>query len=245
MKTTDAFRCLLVLGLALLASGCDPDPAVPEPKPAPAPKADKAPPPAKKVELARNLFFETQGDKRRVIVSGSICLTKGPLELLMTRKNTKEHEAVITADVDAYKLHSALLATGAKQGQPVQYQPKYVLPTGQEIKITVVWEEKGQRKEIDGREWVRDANSKKTLATNWVFAGSRLIPNPLDPNKLIYLANDGDLVCVANFESALLDIPVKSSKDNTELSWEANTEKIPPVGTAVAVIFEPIPAKKK
>src|SRR6185369_10093359 len=189
----------------------------------PAPKADKAPP-AKKVELARNLFLEVQGDKRRVIVSGSICLTKGALELLMTRKNTKEHEAVITADIDARKLHEALLLAKAKEGKPIQFQPKFALPTGQEIKITVVWEEKNKRKEIDSREWVRAATTKKTLAHNWVFAGSRLIPNPLDPNKLIYLANDGDVVCVSNFESALLDLPINSSKDNANLSWEANTE---------------------
>ena len=52
--------------------------------------------------------------------------------------------------------------------------------------------EKKQLVRINTREWVRNANTKKSLEHDWVFAGSRLIPNPLDPKKTIFLANDGD-----------------------------------------------------
>ena len=45
-------------------------------------------------------------------------------------------------------------------------------------------------------------------------------------------------------QPALLDLPIKSSKANSELAFEANTERIPPVGTKVTVIFEPVPEKK-
>jgi hypothetical protein len=234
--------------LAGLAAGCYPESA-PEPppeKPAPPPPADTTkPPPARKQEIAKNIVLEIQGNRRRVFVEGSVCLQRGMLELLLTREKTKEHEAVISADIDAHKLHFALILAGAKEGSPVKFQPKYTPATGQTIKITVEYMEKGQKKSVDGKEWVRNAANKQTLAHDWVFAGSRLVRNPLDPNKLIYLANDGDLVCVCNFDSALLDLPIKSSKDAADLVWETNTEKIPEVGTKVTVILEPVPEKKK
>ena len=194
----------------------------------------------KKVPVAPNIVLEVAGAKRRVVVSATVCLTKGPLELLMCRKNTKEHESVLSADVDARKLKQALLLTGAKEGQPVRFAPKYAPASGQVLKITLVYELKGKTHTVSGQKWVRDGTTKKPLAHNWVFAGSRLVANPFDKNKPIFLANDGDLVCVSNFESALLDLPIKSSKDNADLVFEANTEVIPPVGTKVSVIFEPV-----
>src|SRR5205823_6437177 len=204
---------------------------------APAPKAEKKAE-IKKVVITPNIILEIEGQKRRVLVGASICLQKGSLEQLLTRKDTKEHEAVLSADIDARKLHTALLLAGARVGAPVRFGPPYKPASGQTIKITCEYELKGKTVSVRAQEWVRDANTKK------IFAGSRLVPNPLDNNKKIYLANYGDVVCVSNFEEALLDLPIKSSKANSELAFEANTERIPPVGTKVTVIFEPVPEKK-
>ncbi len=237
-----AFAGLVLM--ALLVPGCTPETEEAAAPAAPAPKPDK-PPAVRRVEIAPNITLELEGEKRRVVVSASICLQKGALELLMTRKDTKEHEAVLTADIDARMLKQALILAKAEEGSPVKFDPKYVAASGQTIKITVEYLEKNQVISLDAKQWVRDANTKKTLTHDWVFAGSRLIANPLDPMKKIFLANDGDLVCVSNFETALFDLPIKSSKDNTDLNWEANSEKIPPVGTKVSVIFEPVPNKKK
>ncbi len=79
-----------------------------------------------------------------------------------------------------------------------------------------------------------------------MFAGSVLYPDPFDKTKPpIYAANEGDIICVANFESAMLDLAVVSTKDNDDLAYEANTERIPALETPVVVILEPVPAKKK
>jgi len=233
----------LTLALAALAPGCEPDPAD-EPPPPPR-RAAKPAPPVKKVEVARNIFLEIQGDRRRVVVSSSVCLNKGQLEQLVTRKDTKEHEAVLAADIDARDLHKALLLARARPGAPVQFGPPYVAASGQVIKITLEYEKKGKVVSVRGQDWVRDASTRKALASDWVFAGSRLVQNPLDRNKPIFLANDGDLVCVSNFESALLDLPIMSSKANSELTFEAFTERIPPIGTPVTILFEPVPEKKQ
>ena len=60
----------------------------------------------------------------------------------------------------------------------------------------------------------------------------------------LYAAQSGDLICVANFPSSMLDLDIQSTSEGTEnLLFEANTEKIPPLGTEVTI--ELIPAKEK
>ena len=59
------------------------------------------------------------------------------------------------------------------------------------------------------------------------------------------MANGGDVICVSNFEDAMLDLPINSSKNNDELAFEAFTERIPPIGTPVTVILEPVLEKNK
>jgi hypothetical protein len=71
-----------------------------------------------------------------------------------------------------------------------------------------------------------------------VFAGSGFYVDP-DTNRKYYQAEHGDFVCVANFGTAMLDIPVKSSKSNEELEFEALTKKIPPLGAPVQLVFKP------
>jgi hypothetical protein len=228
--------------LALLA-GCEGD------SPAPAEKSGNDTGQAevvKKVLVGKNVFFETQGKQRRVVLSGSVCLREGPLEQFLTRKGKKEHEAVLAVDADARDIHKALLLTGAKQGETVHFQPKYVPASGQGIKVTLRWEQDGKQMSVPAQQWVRNAKTGKDLDVDWVFAGSRLVDNPFDPNGApIYLANDGDVICVSNFEGALLDLPINSPKEwAVGRAWEANTERIPPQDTKVTVILEPIPEKK-
>ncbi len=42
------------------------------------------------------------------------------------------------------------------------------------------------------------------------------------------MAESGDLICVSNFTTAMLDIPIESSQSNEGLMFEASTGKIPP-----------------
>jgi hypothetical protein len=53
------------------------------------------------------------------------------------------------------------------------------------------------------------------------------------------------VICISNFDSAMLDVPFLSTKDNDDLFFQANTESIPPLETPVTVILEPVRAKKK
>jgi hypothetical protein len=162
----------------------------------------------------------------------------------MCRKNTKEHEYILTADVDARLIHTALLAAGAKAGSPVSFQPRYVPASGSTIKISLRYEKDGKVVTHPAQDWIQDVNTRKTLDKDWVFGGSRLIQDPDDARKQIYMANYGDVVCVCNMDTAMLDLPIRSTKKFEDRVYQALTSKIPPLGTKVEVILEPVPEKK-
>ncbi len=231
---------LLTAGALLAALGCETDDAA-----APAPETRRAPE-VKKVPVGKkNITLAVQGDRRYVLVETVVCLREGPLEQLLTRKERKEHEAILAADIDARDLNQALLLTGAVPGAPVVYQPTFKAPRGPTVKVSVQWEEKGKLRTEPAQKWVMNEMTKKELNSDWVYAGSRLIKNFEEGQPPIFLANEGDVVCVANFEGALLDLPFNSSKSDAERSFVAFTDRIPPKGTKVTLILEPVVEKKK
>jgi hypothetical protein len=203
--------------------------------------------PIKKVPVGNNVTVEIEGKQKRVVLNAYICLRQGMLEQLLTRKRTKEHEAILAVDTDARSIHTALIFAGAEPGSPVKFRPKFTAPTGGEVKITLEYQDdKGKTVRVPAQNWIRNIKTKKNLDTDWVFAGSVLIPDPIDKKKQPYYgANDGDLICISNFDTAMLDVPFNSSKENDELAFEAHTDRIPPLETPVRVILEPVPAKKK
>jgi hypothetical protein len=188
--------------------------------------------------------------KKRVIVDGVIALREGPLEMLACIVGTKEHESVVAVYSKAFLIHAGLLAIGAEKGKPVQWRPEYQPPTGSEIRVIALWkDEDGKKHAMDARKWVRESRRDgKALDVNWVFAGSIMYKDP-ESGKETYEAEQGDLICVANFSTATLDIPIRSLKANSLLEYGTFTENIPPSGTPVRLVLEVIdsaePAKEK
>src|SRR5262249_18355903 len=153
------------------------------------------PPKVVRKSFGKNVTFERfpDTDRRRVLVDAYVCLREGPLEQLMCRKQTKEHEAILAADVDARLIHAALLAAGATTGSTVQCKQKgdeviVIPPSGSRIKVTLQFEEKGKVITVPAQKWVRDSKTKKDLAYDWVFAGSHLIADPDDKEKPAFYA---------------------------------------------------------
>jgi hypothetical protein len=259
MNTTLFSRGLLVgsLVLAVAVWGCEPDSSQgnkPEKKAVPKATSRPKDKPAevKKVPFGKNVELEVQGKKRRVLLQAYVCLRQGQLEQLLTRRHTKEHEAILAIDADARLIHAALLAAGAQKGATVSYKrmgDKIVIipPRGTPIKVTLQYLDKNKKQvTVPAQRWVRMSKTKKDLAHDWVFAGSVFIKDPFDPKKPdLYGANDGDVICVANFDTAMLDLPINSSKNNDDLAFEAHTERIPPLETKVAIILEPVLGKNK
>ena len=182
--------------------------------------------------------------KKQVLVGGFICLRGGVLEMFACPEGTKEHESVIAVFAEPEVVHTALVAIGAKKGNPVQYDPTYKPASGAKMKIEVMWKEDGKIVERNAKEMVRQINSGKTLQHDWVFGGSAIWKNTPE-SEPYYLANGGEFICVSNFPSAMMDLPIESTSTDEALLFEAFTEKIPPLKTRVLIKLVPEIEKDK
>ncbi|MFN0197522.1 MAG: YdjY domain-containing protein [Planctomycetaceae bacterium] len=87
------------------------------------------------------------------------------------------------------------------------------------------------------------------MKAGWVFVGSSFFTDQNTGEKY-YQAEGGDVICVANFPTALIDVSVASSASGEQnLLYEAYTERIPPLGTEVLIelipeLDEPVEAVK-
>ena len=197
----------------------------------------------KKVRLtpSQNVLLETDGKARRVLIEATVIHREANLELeeFLCRQHNKEHESILSGDFDARDVHATLLAAGAKAGTPVVYHPDYKPATGSRIRVSVRHPgPDGKVLTSNARDWVKNHKTGKELASDWVFAGSGFTDNPEDPKKPIYLANQGDVICLSNFNTAMLDLPIASSQKAGELLFFPWTDRIPPVGTKVTVVLE-------
>jgi hypothetical protein len=184
---------------------------------------------------------------KRVVMEGVICQTGAPLEMFAVPTGTKEHEAIVAIPTEAHVVHAALIAVGAKPGKPVEFGPKpsdYKPATGTEIDITVKWKnDKGKIQTARAQEWIKNVKTGKEMQESWVFGGSGFWKDE-QTGAEYYKAEGGDFICVSNFPSAMLDLPITSSQSNDELTFQANAERVPPRDTPVTVILTPKPANE-
>ena len=178
-------------------------------------------------------------EKKRVVMLGRVVRQEGQLEMFACLKNTKEHESIVAVNSKAFIINAALIALGANPGTPVQFRPEFQPAKGPVVDVSVVWtDEKGKRQRTRAQEWIRNIKTGKPLDQPWVFGGSGFWVDEATGEKH-FMAEDGDFICISNFNSAMLDLPVESSQASAQLQFEAFTERIPPVGTHVILVLAP------
>jgi hypothetical protein len=222
-------------------------PEIEEHKELPPEEAPPIPAGYKPLNEKKTLFFEKgEGTTRRVHLLAAVCLREGPLEVLVCKMGSKEHESILHVDADGREIHFALVAAGAVAGSPVKFVPEYTPATGTKIKVSLTYREKGKVKTVAAGEWIKDRKTNKDMAHDWVFAGSKFFKDPDRPETPpYYMANNGEFISLANFPDSMLDLPVKSPKDIADLIFEINTPRVPPLRTPVLVTLEPVIEKKK
>jgi hypothetical protein len=307
---------LFIAGGVSLFLGADPAPKSKKPEPAAVasqPVAAPAKPAAatkmQPLNKQETVLLDLEG--KRLLLKSQVCLRKGVLELLCCLKQSKEHEAIVSIDTKAYVVHAGLLALGAEQGAPVQFEPEFKPASGQRIDVFLSWTDaKGQPQRVPAQEWIRYVTARfyaeklgklpeevklterldemrydpkegeliwygqmteetkqkylamtkdkafreciekffkrsqsRSMQANWVFSGSGYYIDEQTKEKF-YRAEDGDLICVANFGSATLDVAAKSGNGAEELLFEAWTERIPELGTPIVIELIPVKADK-
>ena len=181
-------------------------------------------------------------DKKQheVVMKGKIAVREGNLEMLACPEGTKEHESIVAVSTKARPVHAALLALGAKVGHPSRYDSKtakFTPASGSEIGVFIRWTDDKGKHEARGQDWIRNIKTHKALEYPWVFGGSILRVE--DNGEKYYEADYGDFICVANFPTAMMDLPIDSPKAWEDHLFEPFTERIPPKGTAVELVLKP------
>lgn len=235
---------LAVAMAAMLAGGLAADPGSDAPTAPSQPPAPPAARPDRHPELKRlSRTEEVWIDKARkeVVVGGRIVLDRGPIEVFACVEKTKEHEAIVATRSTARLIHAALLAIGIDPGSPVSFDPEYVPAKGPRVRVRLRWQDAaGKAHETRAQEWIRNAQTGKQLDADWVFAGSSFWRDPNDGTEY-YQADGGDVICVSNFPTAMLDLPLQSSQSNEDLLFEAFEGRVPPRDTEVDLILSAAP----
>jgi hypothetical protein len=180
-------------------------------------------------------------DKKQhaVVMTGKIAVRKGNLEMLACPAGTKDYESIIAVNTKAAPVHAALLALGAVPGHPSKFDDKFHPASGPVVKVLIRWtDDKGVKQEADGRSWIRNTKTGKSLEYPWVFGGSGFQIDP-DTHEKFYNADGGDFICVANFPTAMMDLPIESPKAWEEHLFEPYTDRIPPKDTQVELVLIP------
>jgi|GEM_PF-475699 len=208
------------------------------------PKLLPDPPGLKRLSQKNNLWIDPV--HKEVVMVAKVVLREGGLELFACLRNTKEHESIVSVDTPAWLVHTGLLAVGAQKGEPVVFRPEYKQATGSRVEVLLQWKdpETGEQRKARAQDWIRNTETGEAMQAYWVFGGSSFWEDEVT-NQRYYLAEDGDLICVANFHSAMLDLPIKSTQSNDQLMYDAYTERIPPIGTEVWIRLKPVTDKKE
>jgi hypothetical protein len=177
-------------------------------------------------------------EEKRVIVGGEICLNAGLLEMFACPYGSRAHESIVSVNAPADLVHAGLLAVGAQPGSPVEFDPEFRPASGPIVKVDVVWMEGDAERRLPAQQMIQDMTTGEAMQHDWVFCGSRLWTDP-ESGENFYMANSGELICVSNFTTAMMDLPIQSTDRMGELMFQAFEGKVPLLGTRVLVILTP------
>lgn len=171
-----------------------------------------------------------------VEVDAKIVLRAGPLELFACSPQTREHESVIVVSARPMHIFQAMGIAGLEPGTPVRYDETLDVsfpPRGTSLDLRVRFRDAGKTRLIPIEHWMRRVKQKQPPEwIDWVFAGSKTYKG-----GRFGADADGTVVCVVDFDTALISVGAIKSADNDSLWLEANTERIPPIDTPCTLLI--------
>ncbi len=176
---------------------------------------------------------------KRVLVECEALHCEAPLEFFCVVAGGSEHESVIRTRAKPSDIHTGLLMLGLTPGEPMKYSEaskKWFPPHGPPVNITMEYDKDGKHYSLPAYKLMRDLKTKQSMPPQtWIFAGSRLLEDGT------YGANPtGYVVSIVNFELTLLDVPRLASSANETLEWETALDLMPPLGSPMTMIIEPL-----
>lgn len=137
-----------------------------------------------------------------IVATGFVEQSSGVLDYLACGLNGRRYEGVLTLELNAIDLQTALLLAGAKAGKPMTSRHGDP-PAGTSVQIWVEWETNGVKKVVDGDELIWNHKDNKPIKTDWIFTGSRVMDGRFaasedenflavrwDPNSIVNIADE-------------------------------------------------------
>ena len=181
--------------------------------------------------------------RRLIELDATIVLREGPLELLACSPKTREHESILSVTGRPRDIYHAMGLIGLRSGSPVRYdreQKRVIAPSGESLRLEIRYRINGTDRTVPAARWLLDSKRRcPPESVNWVFAGSTTIHDGRFGADV-----DGTVVCVVDFDTALMAVGETHSADNDLLWLEANTKEIPPIGAQCVLVIrgsEPAP----
>ncbi len=190
----------------------------------------------------------------RIETTGSICQTEVLIEWLIVCRGGKTHEALAVVDCRPSLLNAAFIALGYKPGvgaraipvakdnppggTPISNDLVYYVPQGQRVHVYFEWRDGEKAVRRRPEESVLNSETGKPLeSVGWVYLGSRFARLDSRQGDVFVADVTRDVVAIwHSFEGdAVLDNPGQDGMDD-HIHFPI-TDKLPPKGTAIKVIF--------
>ncbi len=182
-------------------------------------------------------------EKGCVDLDAKVCLREGMLELIVTTKGGKEHEACFAILAKPRHVMIGLLLIGLKPGSPGRFVAagvgyEQVDPTGDPISVSVIYKKDGKQVERPVTDFVFNRRTKKPMAdVDFVFTGSHVLKIG---EKTRFAADlDGTVLSLVSFGSELLAYPAAASDSNDMIEWVVHSEAMPEDATSVVIRMRP------
>ncbi|MCD4823853.1 MAG: YdjY domain-containing protein [Phycisphaerae bacterium] len=176
---------------------------------------------------------------RELRLEATVVKAEYMLEFLLCTAGGKEYESLMSTKAKPWQVHAGLLALGLHPGKPGGYAgDTYVPPRGAGLNIVLKWKDKktGQPQTATATDWLKlsGKGAKKVKPKKWIFVGSEVMPD-----GSYWADSTGEIIAVANLASAVIDVPMESTKALKHREFVVNAKAVPPVGTKVQIVISP------
>ena len=179
--------------------------------------------------LKRVGSVEIDAATRTVVATGFVQTASDVLDYLAVGLNGKRYESVLTLELNAMDLQTALLLCGAKAGEPMNARDEGP-PHGTPLNIRVGWTTNGVEKIVAAEDLIWNHRDNKPVKADWIFTGSVIVNGRFGASdEECFVAVRWDPYAIANIGSDL----GKSYED-----VYANTNTVPATNTPVTVYFQ-------
>jgi hypothetical protein len=185
-------------------------------------------------------------------VPAEVNMTEGNIEYALVHENGKTHESLLRTKIPGFDLNVIMLLCNyephlgelvSRMSRPEdelkqQAAKPMAKPGADRLKISIEWkDDKGPHTALL-KEWIRNEKENRNMkADHWAYNGSELREGSYEADR------EGSYIAVyLDFLAIINSIELGNGDDKI---WTIQTDKVPPIGTAVSLVIAPAdPAAK-